>query len=136
MNGIAAKIAIEILMLLQNDHLHTRARQKKAEHHARRSAPRHHAMCAKRFCVTHSEPIRSRPAAGKRRILFFNGYNRRRDVGRRVRGADQRRFATKNRRTKIEMPARTSADRRRLLARDGTEAEEGNVTSPLSCMMA
>ena len=65
MNSIAAKIAIEIRMLFQNDHLHTSARQKKPEHHARRSAPRHHAMCAKRFCVTHSEPITWRAAGGK-----------------------------------------------------------------------
>jgi hypothetical protein len=50
--------------------------------------------------------------------------------------ADQCRFPTTNRRRTITAPAKTSADRRRLLAREGAEAEDGNVTSPLSCMMA
>jgi hypothetical protein len=65
MNSIAAKIAIEIRMLFQDGHLHTRARQKEPEHHARRPAARHHATCAKRFCVTHSEPITWRATGGK-----------------------------------------------------------------------
>ncbi|HEY5811719.1 MAG TPA: hypothetical protein VIT23_03585 [Terrimicrobiaceae bacterium] len=38
MNGVAAKIAQEILVLFQNDHFHTRAGEQKAEHHSRRSA--------------------------------------------------------------------------------------------------
>src|SRR5438445_12320575 len=39
MNRIAAKIAIEIRMLFQYDHLKTTARQEKPHHNARRPAP-------------------------------------------------------------------------------------------------
>src|SRR5438552_11043651 len=82
MNRIAAKIAIEIRMLFQDGHLHTSARQKKPEHHARRSAPRHHATCPKRFCVTHSEPITWRVTRGKYLFPLSNGDHECRDFSR------------------------------------------------------
>jgi len=39
MNGVAAKIAKKIFVLLKDGHFHAGARQKKSQHHAGRSAP-------------------------------------------------------------------------------------------------
>jgi hypothetical protein len=45
MNGVAAKIAQEILVLFQNDHFHAGAREQKAEHHSRWSAASNATAC-------------------------------------------------------------------------------------------
>jgi 4'-phosphopantetheinyl transferase EntD len=38
MDGVAAEIAQEVLMLLQHDHLYARARKQETQHHASRAA--------------------------------------------------------------------------------------------------
>ena len=50
MDGVAAKIAQEVLVLLQHDHVDAGARQQQAEHHAGRTAADDRAGGANRFC--------------------------------------------------------------------------------------
>ena len=50
MNGVAAKIAQEVLVLLKDDDIDTGARQQHAEHHSGRTATDDRAGRANRFC--------------------------------------------------------------------------------------
>ena len=53
MDGVPAEVAQKVRLLLQHEHVDTRAREQVAQHHARRTAPRDAA--AHRDLVRHRE---------------------------------------------------------------------------------
>ena len=59
MNGIAAEIAIEIRMLLQNHNVNSGASKEKARHHSRRSASDNKAATARFRDRIHDQATKS-----------------------------------------------------------------------------